>query len=576
MKKNEIQILSESELSSLDEAQFKETMASATVFLKPLLKKPECFKKYKNMRELLIKHTYPADYAKFFRVLFEEQIKRDINKMAVLQYLHMQTIDEWGDLGEQRILISYCRHLLKISNYSEVTQADADNFSAEIKLLTKDYRNLKPEKLRRLDEQIKCNVFYRQVDYSKEEDINFMLEFLNSTRGLIAGQLAIYRSVIYGKVEIKKIAGYRVTTFLEELARTPSCVLSIAAVVGGQHIAMRHDSCETIFANKWQGFFKQPSFELYFNLLNELENISLAFKARALAAYKIKKTVDVEKKKRLFIDEILEGLIWHELGHGIVINSLLSVEDSAFGEALGVLGANVISVMKEILADWAPVYKEIKGPLNHFCDIAKEDEIKATRLLYVYFSDNWFLGEELDQFANHSDIMISLIIKHIKKDASINFNALRRELRGKKDNLFEQVLKDYNRITKYLEKLIKKENFKRRGQKINFLALKEIYVRKVKKVEPTVPEGSLEFLVSMWAKILEDMPTLNKEVLIKIEKYLAKENIKFHELLKARLKIVSKKTLREGMVSELKKRGFFYQQKPSFDIDPTTLVEFFL
>ncbi len=571
----DIQILSAGELSSLDEAQFKEALVTAADFLKPLLKNPECFKKYKNIKELLKEKKYCLDYAEYFCVLFEEQLRRDINKMALLQYLHMKKTDEWGDLGEQRILISYCRHLLKISNYSEVTQFDADRFTQKIELLAAAYQELKPEKLRRLDEQIKCNVFYRQVDYSKEEDINFMLEFLGSDKGLISGQLAIYRSVIYGRVEIKKISGYRVTTFLEEIARTPGCVLSIAAVVGGKHIAMRHDSCETIFANKWQGFFKQPSFEVYFNLLNELENIGIAFKAKALSAYKIKNSAEIENKKELFIEEILEGLIWHELGHGIVINSLLTVNDSAFGEALGVLGANVISVMKEILADWAPVYKDIKGPLNHFCDIAKNDLAKATRLLYVYFSDNWFLGEELDQFANHSDIMVSLILRHIKKDASINFNALRRELRGKKDNLFEHVLKEYNRITKYLERLLKKETFKRRGKKIKFAELKEIYAKKVKKVEPTVKEGSLEFLVSMWAKILEDLPTLNKELLVKIEKYLAGENVKFHEFLKERLKLSEKKTLREVMVAELKKRGFYYVQKPEFDINAEALVKYF-
>lgn len=564
------------QLNKLPDAEFYLLFQATGAFLKPLLKSEINLKKYRNITDLLKKNRLPVNYGKQIAALFEEYLKRDIKKISVLQYLHMKNTDDWGDLGEQRITISYCRHLLQIPNDKEVTQFDADKFNGLIEKLALPYQQNSPEKLRQLDEAIKCNIFTKKVDYSKEESINQLLTFLESNKGLIAGQLGKYRSVIFGEAKIKQMEGYRVTTFGQEIARTPSCVLSIAAVVGGKHIAMRTSSCETIFANKWRGLFNISSYELFFNLLHKLEQIGLIFKIKAVLAYKVKDTRSINKKQKLFIEEILEGLIWHELGHGIVINNLLSVEDSAFGEALGVLGANIISVQKEILADWAPLHKNIKGPLNHFCDLAKKNSAKATRLLYVYFSDNWFLGEQNDQFDNHSDIMISLILKHVRNDSSINFNSLQQELRGKKNNLFNYILKEYKRITKYLEKEIKKGEFIYNNKSVGFSELKEIYSKKVRKIEKTAKPDSLEFLVSLWAKILEDMPKLNQKLLNEINIYLAKENNNFHEFIKKRFTRPDKtKSLRDNMLADLAKKGFTYPEKPNHNISIAQLLKYF-
>lgn len=563
-------------LSTITQDEFESIYNSLSLFLKPLLKSEKYIKNFNSLTVLFKKHSLGANEAALTRALFEEKLKRDIQRIALIQYSHMKQTNDWGDLGEQRIMISYCRYFLNIPNDREVTQFDADNFNRQIEQLSAPYKNMKPEKLRQLDENIKCDIFYKKVDYSKEEPIYKMLDFLGSTKGLIAGQLGKYRSVIYGCAEIKEMEGYRVTSFGKEIARTPACVLSIAAVVGGKHIAMRTSSCETIFANKWRGLFTIPSFELFFTLMNKLEQIGLVFKIKAVLAYKVKNLQGINKKQKLFINEILEGLIWHELGHGIVINNLLTVEDSAFGEALGVLGANIISVQKEILADWAPLYKNIKGPLNHFCDIARKDKAKATRLLYVYFSDNWFLGEQQDQFDNHSDIMISLILKHVKPDSSINFDTLRSELRGKKNNLFNFVLNDYKRITKHLESKIKRSSFVIKSKKIKFKSLKEIYAKKVRKLEKTASSESLEFQVSLWAKILEDLPKLNPDLLAEINDYLKKENILFHSFIKKRLSTKeTERSLREIMLEDIDRKGFVYNGQITHQTNLTELLKYF-
>jgi hypothetical protein len=334
-------------------------------------------------------------------------------------------------------------------------------------------------------------------------------------------------------------------------------VLSIAAVVGGKHIAIRVASCETIYANKWQGIIRQSPHLLFFDLFHEYENISTAFKLRALKAYGVKTKEELARTKQLFLDEMVEGLLWHELGHGIVINERLSVEDSAFGEALGVWGANIISVMKEIVADWAPQSGDIQGPLH---DMAYKDKAKLERMIYVYMSDNWFLGAQEDAFANHTEIMLALILKHLKSDGSVDQHSLRKAFEGQ--TIFEYTLTEYMRITKYLESKIK--------ELPDYDQLKVQYIARVREIDKENPEDSLEFLVLLWAKLLEDLPKRYPSLVNELQVYLENENKRFHEYLVRQYFNAPTQGLREFVVGQLRTKGFYINYD---ELPPQTPVE---
>jgi hypothetical protein len=546
-----------------DHPDFFEYYRSVTTALEPYLVSEAVCKTFPTLQALFKAKDIPVEYAYIVRDLFEEYVARQIRLIALVQFLHMRNTKDWGDLGEQRISISYCRHLLNIPNDREVTQFDADRFEQQIKGLGKPYLRHTPEQLRAIDEETKCNLIIKIIDYSREKDIHWFLEFIESEKGLIAGQLGIYRSVIYGTGKIIRRDEYRITTFTQELARTPAAVLSIAAVVGGKHIAIRLASCETIFANKWVQAMKLTTHDIYFALLNDYEHIGLIFKLRALLAYRIRSLTDVRNSKAQFIEEMEEGLLWHELGHGIVINNLLTPEDSAFGEALGVLGANIISVMKEILADWAPRHGTLKGPMHLFSEIARTDVAKATRMIYVYLSDNWFLGDSEDSFGNHTDIMTALIFKHIHPDGRINFESLNKELEPTGHDIFSHTLQEYNRITKYLEEQIKNSTFVYDGQPHNFADIEKVYTEKARGIDKETEETAIEFLVLRWAKLIEDLPQLNKQLLHTMQAYLAEENKKYHEYLmrtyfKQHVTTQDGTSLREFALALIKEKGFWF------------------
>ncbi|MDR1323854.1 MAG: hypothetical protein LBK68_05385 [Candidatus Margulisbacteria bacterium] len=537
----------------------------------PCLSTDEKFALLKNLKSLfarknlraglaavLAKNNLPAKYAALIREVWENKMLADIRQIAVLQYAHMQKTQNWGDLGEQRIMISYCRHLLELPAERDISFLDVDIFQNKIRELSTPYVGLTAEELRAADEAVKCDLLAKETDYSREKDVNEFLEFLGSSYGFIAGQLGIYRSVIAGPAEIKKIDKYRVTTFQQETARTPEAVLSIAAVVGGKHVAIRLPACETIFANKWLHVFAASAAEREMYLRHELENIGWSFKLRALSGYGARTTEELLSQKDIFLREMLSGLQWHELGHGIVINELLSQKDSAFGEALAVLGANIIAVFKELLADWAPPRQKLQGPLHYFCAVAQNDVDIATRQIAVYLSDNWFLGEQDDHsFANHSEITAALLLKYLGARRGVDFAGLRRELTDKR-GVFYHVLSEYKRISFYLEKLIKAVDFVCGSRKVNFAELSQIYIQKVRLIEKEYPVRSLEFQVHFWAKILEDLPALNPTLLAEMKNYLAEENRKFHQfLLREYLPPHNYQTLRECVCQELKNKGFY-------------------
>jgi len=553
------------------------------------------------------------------KTTFEKYLDTQIDRMAVLQFHLMQKKDYYGELGEQRVMLTYCRQLLDIPAHIEVNQSHADQFQEIITAKQKEFEPFSVKELEKMEEEMKCTLpDGRVVEWFKEDEINKVLEELGSENRVIVGFLGQFRSVIYGKAKVTFLDEYRVTEFIKEIKRTPAAVLSIAAVVGGRHVCLRHEACYTIFANKWRRVFEMEDWEKEILKMDDYDALAESFKEKAMIGYGFKNITDLDKGTPLFIEEMLEGLIWHEVGHGIVLNSLIKTEESAFGEALAVLGNNIISVMKEFLADWAParphqldpvllkekilkqkpgyefkpkedlrwvlpedefkkesraflreaqdamtVGNHIRGPLRHILNIGLSDKagkIKATRMLHVYLSDNWFLGNDTENFGNHTDLMLAYLIPFLKPKAQFDFETWSQKM----PEYFNEVLSEYLRIVKSLEVRVLKASFHYENQKLSFEQYSPYIKKKVHEQESGLEESSMEFMVPFFAEILEKLNETNPALLAEIKKELEIENEKFHKALLVRLgKKLGQKSddfdplaVRTLLIEKLKQSGY--------------------
>lgn len=489
----------------------------------------------------------------------ESYLSHQIKQMAARQYYVMNEKQDFGELGAERVEMGFCRVFFQIPADQDLDYGQMQRFEMQMQRYRKAYAKIRLEKLQLLDEARVCHIFDRKLEWFKDREINQVLEFLGSSYRLIVGFLGVFRSILYGPVSERFLDEYRVTEFLKEEARTPAAVLSIAAVVGGKHVAIRHESCDLIYQNKWKDADTWPG-------MDEESSLGDQIKQKALSLYELETGKDY---KNLFMQEMHEGLIWHEIGHGIVLNSLVLPHESAFGEAMAVWGNNIISVMKEFFADWAPKrpdalnpelakikfqiqkledkddwrellpdseFKEyrqaylkekqwlaedslhLRGPLRYMTNLALEGKRqKALRMLMVYLSDNWFLGGSHHSFYNQSDCLIGLLLPYLKEAGDFDFERLDQDL----PRIFHEILTEYLAQVRQFEALVK--------QLPGFAAMAELARKKVHARESGLKENQMDFLVPFYAEILQDLPQGDSSSYHQIQTQIEALNQKFHQ-----------------------------------------------
>jgi hypothetical protein len=122
--------------------------------------------------------------------------------------------------------------------------------------------------------------------------------------------------------------------------------------------------------------------------------------------------------KDLFVDEIAEGVFWHEMGHLTVYDHILSPDHIGLGKTFHAMSDHSVVIFNELLADWAPERNGIHGPLSFFLKLADENREKAERMLCVYLSDNWFLGDESvhSLLQDQTDFLVSALLPFWEKE----------------------------------------------------------------------------------------------------------------------------------------------------------------
>ncbi|GBR73689.1 hypothetical protein NO1_1016 [Candidatus Termititenax aidoneus] len=379
------------------------------------------------------------------REFVKEYIYRELKELALIIYLAMDKRKDFGVMGEQRVSISFCRSILNIPNNREVTQFDADRFRRILDECDKRHGNKSGDAYFAQIRNFSLDLLSKKYPYHSFVDMLVLLDLLDTDYYLFSTLGAYKVSFIFGLVEKKEIENNKVYIMRQEYIRSPQYTLSLAAEVYQDATMIRHEACEVIFFNKWQKFFDQSKAERKHALHHVNSALREGIKAKALAFYGAQKTEDVLNIKETFIQEMIDGILWHEMGHHVSHGDIDPVQ-LAFRENM-TQGEGVGSVLLEALADWAPACGQRKGAFTRFLELSKVDLNKATRDVYVYLSDNWFVDESEEFMGLTSNVLVGLAVYFLKNDGAVDFTRLAAEkdqiygfLQKRLKNLFEKLL----------------------------------------------------------------------------------------------------------------------------------------
>jgi hypothetical protein len=406
------------------------------------------------------------------REFVKEYLYRELKELALLIYLSMDKRKDFGPMGEQRVSISFCRNILNIPNNREVTQFDADRFRRILDECDKRQGSKSGDAyLNYVRKEYALDIFGRKYPNIDFAYINDFLDLLDVDYYLFYTHSRPYGlRYIFGEVDEKDLLGNKACIIQKEYIRSPQFVLSVAAEVYKDITMIRREACEVIFFNKWQKFFDQSKAERKHALHHVNSALREGIKEKALTFYGARKTADVLNIKELFIEEMIDGILWHEMGHHVSFIDMEPIHNAFrnnFPE-----GEGVGTVLIEALADWAPARDARKGAFTRFAELADKDTQRASRDLYVYISDNWFVDETEEFMSLMSNVLVGLALYFIKTDGSVDFERLGRE----KDQIYAFLQKRYKALLTKLLNIIYTAVYEIGIHKANYKMLeKEVY-----------------------------------------------------------------------------------------------------
>lgn len=554
--------LSDQELENIGQkyyGQFGQYLADASLSLEH--KSLDYLAKKSNLGPALIQELH---------MFIKESLSRQFKSLAMLEYLIMEKTKDFGSMGEQRVSISFCRNLLNIPNDREVTQFDADRFRRLIDEFDQTMQKRSGEQYRDIYKTGNVSFLGVKVSYTGLAPIIQYLTLLKSpyqmyvtynSQGLV--------NLIFGEMIEKKLGNYTVMIFEKEYIRTPSLVLSIAAEnASGEKIMIRRESCEVIFFNKWQKFYEQSKAERKRALRHVNSSVREGVKERALQLYGAKTTEEVKKIKNTFIEDMIDGIIWHEIGHKVTKQK----QNPQYGKFAGAVfesSDKLPSVLNEALADWAPLTDQVKGAVARFRELARVDKARAQRELYVYLSDNWFVDESEEFMALQTDILTALVLHFMNIQGEFDFERYDRE----SPKIYDFLLKAHEQLMQELVGLLEKATYDVGIHKLSYAQLKTELLKMYKNDKLVATEDQMLEKPNYWMNLWGYARKFSPQTYQQVNDYIATNGNDFRLKL---LKIFSKNdpgrfnnSLREFIVARFTEIGVI---KPAVRIDTTIAV----
>ena len=447
------------------------------------------------------------------KVLFsiEKSIFKQVYYYAHLIYYIMEESGNWGEAGEQQIKLSFCRNLLDKDPEIPLVQDDASDFLAKVEenIVKLGIKEISLDEAKKQLKDTKFVVFDHIYSSYKANEINRVLSFLGSDKFLQSGFYGEEKEFIFGKGSLEHKLGYDIVYLEKELSRTPNNIIAMAAIIGNREIFIRKESLKTIFVQKWLEIFNYDEDEKFDIKTNIYRNISEGIKNKTLSLYNVKEKADLERVSEKFINEMGETILYHELGHGITQHDILPLENAAIGEATKILGENIYTSMLEFLADFAPPFEGIIGPIHNMIQISKKDRKKAERMYYMYFSDTWFFDTTDEYMYIYSDLMALILLKYIDHNQEVNFEQLEHDISFEKDrtqkdklSMFERILELFIWDTQEIRSIAEKAVFTIMNNKYDYKKIRGLMLEEFKRNDGYVKTDTYEFLVPFWTNML--------------------------------------------------------------------------
>ncbi|MBL0265232.1 MAG: hypothetical protein IPQ05_15545, partial [Leptospiraceae bacterium] len=495
---------------------------------------------------------------------FEKSIEGQIFKFGKLQYLYFKKGPGFGAVGEERTAKSLIRALDKIPARSKINIQQISSFHSQIEEIDAEYGYPDSDFLKQELKQLYFKFMEVEVMVEDHLWINRMLEWMGSsnryefalrTEGFIMffGKETIQKSKINNKlIEIR--------TLENELARTPLANLNIAASNFGEFILLRKCAFESSFYNSWCSLYSDLN-EVSLVRPHDYTNISIMIRYFALTAYGFLSLEEAEKGSKKFIDEVVEGTLWHEIGHSISLDENLNLQNHHKGLVSSLPNTTNHSAiaLKEAMADWAPTMDGVSGPIMNLIQISEKDYEKAQRMLFVYLSDYWFLNPDNDFLSKMTDLILSLLMPFINSDREIDF----QEIKKNHDEIYKFLEDHFKEVSDKLLEVIESASSKASDDlSVTFTFISK---RLAEMLNPVLKKEDLEGCKEttlFWQHVINSLESHSPESNIHFQECLKNYDTKFNSDL---LQFISKKdalaakssNLREYVVESMKRKGFY-------------------
>ena len=381
-------------------------------------------------------HSTFCDYLKSQGVSWDEAVYADwldtceqsvINQLkyyAFLIYRRLTVKDNWGDMGRQQIDGSFSRLLLDLRFDESLTFQQVQSFQDILKEAMVEHGILdwSESQLDEAFDDLSIELLGRKFFIQDFSLLNRCIRFLGSDIFIQGGVYGLDKEFMAGRGYSEQYGDYTCVTLDSEIVRSPHTIIPMAAVIGDQDVFIRMESLRTIFYLKWVGATQY--WDVLFLSGDHNRLVSEGVKKECVRRYCDMTSDGLVKSMDVFVSDLRETVMFHELGHGVIQHHLLPIFAGALGETSKVVGENGVTALLEFLADFSPVYKSLKGPMQNMIDIAQTDVERAERLFWMYVSDTWFFDTEDVYMYVYSDMMALCFVHVVREDKSIDWDTL--------------------------------------------------------------------------------------------------------------------------------------------------------
>jgi len=471
-------------------------------------------------QSLYLRHETLADYLKDTKISYdpkslakvvsflEKQVYQQIFYFAHLQYHLMQVSDDWGPVGEQQVKLSFFRVLMKQGADQPITDDMVDAFFAQVdeNLVSLGIKDLSKASAKSFFETQFVKLLGVEFKTNPGSRISRILRFLGSKYALVSSPYGKGFAYIFGKAVFKPHFDYGVYYISQEVIRSGSFVLANVASVCEHDVMMRYTAFETVFYQKWAQALEPRMVYLFGADAEDFSCVSHAIKSQALALYGVSDRPALDKMKKIFIKEMHETVLFHELGHGITKDYIFPYEYLSIAQ--GIDAYHKLAAYEgliEFLSDFSPPTKELFGPMWNMVQVSYTDRKRAERLFYMYLSDVFFYDTEDAHMYDYSDMMCMIMVRYIKKDLSIDFEMIKKDMRyepgvHEKKSLFEKLAILYKEDCELIKTKVMGIKFMLSEER-DFQYVKSLWLEETRKYFKNATDKDPPFLSSFWTNV---------------------------------------------------------------------------